>query len=373
LTGSQQQSGYEQVSGTGTAGAPQATAYAAASQFMNAMLDPTAGGHADSVEDGASAYGDDDPPNYAATRKMTRAIREAYAAVTPRDRRADLVEHRWSTFATAYGGTSTINGDANAGTVSTTSRVFGTMAGLDRRFDRDTRVGFAIGGAGNSFSSDRGLGSGHADIFLVGTFARHSVGAAYVAGAFAYTWQDVTTDRYVYIAGTDHLRANFRATTWSGRIEAGYRIDAPPMAMTPYAALQATSFHLPGYNEAAVFGSNQFALSYSKQKDTNLRTELGVRGERAWPIGSGLFTLRGRVAWVHDTNTDLPVSATFQALPGSSSFVVNGAQPAADAVLIGAGGEFRWDHGWTFAAAFDGEFSQTTSSYAGKGSVRYRW
>jgi len=32
-----------------------------------------------------------------------------------------------------------------------------------------------------------------------------------------------------------------------------------------------------------------------------------------------------------------------------------------------------WHNGWMLAANFDGEFSRTTASYAGKGSVKYAW
>ena len=44
---------------------------------------------------------------------------------------------------------------------------------------------------------------------------------------------------------------------------------------------------------------------------------------------------------------------------------MNGAQPAADAALVSLGSEVAWRSGWTVAANFDGEFSQTTDSYAG--------
>jgi hypothetical protein len=32
-----------------------------------------------------------------------------------------------------------------------------------------------------------------------------------------------------------------------------------------------------------------------------------------------------------------------------------------------------WLNGWSAAATFEGEFSNVTSSYAGKGVVRYVW
>jgi len=35
--------------------------------------------------------------------------------------------------------------------------------------------------------------------------------------------------------------------------------------------------------------------------------------------------------------------------------------------------EKKWMNGWAAAATFEGEFSNVTASYAGKGVVRYQW
>jgi len=32
-----------------------------------------------------------------------------------------------------------------------------------------------------------------------------------------------------------------------------------------------------------------------------------------------------------------------------------------------------WRNGWSLAATFDGEFSDVTSSYTGRGVLRYQW
>ena len=63
---------------------------------------------------------------------------------------------------------------------------------------------------------------------------------------------------------------------------------------------------------------------------------------------------------------------TFQTLPGAS-FVVNGAAPARDAALTTASAEMKWLNGWSAAATFEGEFSNVTRTYAGKGVARYTW
>jgi uncharacterized protein with beta-barrel porin domain len=89
-------------------------------------------------------------------------------------------------------------------------------------------------------------------------------------------------------------------------------------------------------------------------------------------VRDGLFTLRGRLAWAHDSNTNRPATATFQSLP-AATFTVNGAEPSADAALVTAGAEMKRKNGWSVAGTFEGKFPRTTESYAGKGNVRYAW
>jgi len=143
------------------------------------------------------------------------------------------------------------------------------------------------------------------------------------------------SDRTVTIAGVDQLRARFNANAFSGRVEGGYRFVTPWMGLTPYAAGQFTTFDLPAYTEQALSGANTFALNYASKGVTATRSELGVRTDKSWAMQDAIFTVRGRLAWAHDFNTDGNIAATFQTLPGAS-FVVNGAAPAHESALITA-------------------------------------
>ncbi|SDD28884.1 autotransporter outer membrane beta-barrel domain-containing protein [Bradyrhizobium brasilense] len=257
------------------------------------------------------------------------------------------------------------------GSNNTSSSLYGTAVGADYRFSPNTIAGFALAGGVSSFSVN-GLGWGRSDLFQAGAFVRHSVGAAYLSAALAYGWQDVTTDRIVAAAGADHLRANFNANAWSGRLEGGYRTATPWIGLTPYAAAQFTSFELPAYAESVVSGGGAFALNYAAKSVTDVRSELGLRADKSFAVDGGIVTLRGRVAWAHDFNPDRTVGAVFQTLPGAA-FVVNGAAQASDSALTTASAELKWRNGWSAAATFEGEFSNVTQSYAGKGVMRYTW
>jgi uncharacterized protein with beta-barrel porin domain len=361
-----------QLSGESATGSQQTT-FDAMNMFMGAMTDPfiagrggpvSAGGapNAYASEGNASAYTSDG-------RKRTDAARDAYAMFTKAPL-ANTYDPRWSVWAAGFGGSQSTDGNAAVGSNNTTSSIAGTVVGADYRFSPLTIAGFALAGGGTSFSVANG--GGRSDLFQAGAYFRHDAGAAYITGALAYGWQDVITNRTV---STDQLRAEFNANAFSGRVEGGYRFVAPwvgGIGITPYAAAQFTTFDLPAYAETALAGSGAFALSYAAKSVTDPRSELGFRTDKSFAMVDGVLTLRGRLAWAHDYDTNRAVAATFQTLPGAS-FVVNGAAQASDSALVTASVEKKWLNGWSAAATFEGEFSSVTASYAGKGVVRYQW
>src|SRR5258708_37037975 len=93
---------------------------------------------------------------------------------------------------------------------------------------------------------------------------------------------------------------------------------------------------------------------------------LPTSASMSFAMQDGILTSRGRAAWAHDFNPDRNIAATFQTLPGAS-FVVNGAAQASDAALVTGSAEMKWLNGVSLAATFEGEFSDVTRSYAGKG------
>jgi uncharacterized protein with beta-barrel porin domain len=367
--------GLTQVSGESATGSQQTT-FNAMNQFLGLLTDPFIAGRGDTPGGGsgatpfaeeiaaANAYAAKDPAR-------SQSERDAYAAIYRKAPPPAPFVPSWSVWAAGYGGSQTTDGNATLGSNTATSSIYGTAVGADYRFSPFTIAGFALAGGGTNFSVN-GLGSGRSDLFQAGAYLRHTVGPAYISAALAYGWQDITTNRTVTVAGTDMLRAEFNANAFSGRIESGYRFMTPWMGVTPYAAGQFTTFDLPAYAEAAVSGANTFALAYGAKSVTDARSEIGVRTDKSWAMTDSIFTLRGRFAWAYDYDPNRSIGATFQTLPGAS-FVVNGATQAHDSALTTASAEIKWTNGWSAAATFEGEFSDVTRSYAGKGVVRYTW
>ncbi len=347
------------------------TAIKASDLFLNLLLDPTIAGRsggftAQSVT--PTGYADEEALAYAAKRSGTAT--DAFAMATKAPPLAPL--HRWSVWASGYGGSETVGGNAVVGSQDLTARIWGVASGADYKISPDTLIGFALGGGGTNYSLANAMGGGRTDMFNAGVYGRQNFGAAYLSGAFAYGWHDVTTNRTVPLAGVDMLQGRFQAETFSGRFEGGYRFATPFGGVTPYAAAQVISVQLPNYSEVSQNGGGLFALNYAAQTAIDTRTELGLRGDTSFAMTDGVLTLRGRAAWAHDYDPNRAVTALFQALPGAS-FVVNGARPDDDSALVSASAERKWLNGFSIAGVFEGEFSGNVRSYAGKGVVKYSW
>jgi outer membrane autotransporter protein len=357
-----------QLSGEAGAGFSQG-AFQAGNQFLGLMVNPFLDGR---FGDGggfgaASGFAAEEPP------ALPQAA-AAFASALPVKAAAPAsFDNRYGVWGSAFGGTGSVSGDPILGSHTTTASAYGFAAGVDYRMTPDTTVGFALAGGGTNWGLDAGLGGGRSDMFQAGLYGSQRWGAAYLSGALAYNFHDVTTNRTVSVAGTDRLTADFRANGIGARIEGGYRFAVPIIGVTPYAAAQVQAIALPGYGETAASGSAQFALNYAAQTATQTRGELGAWFDKNLFAARGaLVTFYGRAAWAHDFGDTTRASAIFQALPGSN-FVVNGAAPKPDSALTTAGAQYRLANGWSFLAKFDGEFSSTTSIYTGTGMVRKVW
>jgi autotransporter-associated beta strand protein len=366
LTGANLGNALSALSGEAATGA-QKVAFQLTDQFLNLMLDP--------FVDGRSGVGGADHPalGFAPEREnIPPDIAHAYASVLKAPpKAAQIYEPRWTVWGGAYGGSNRTSGDiAIIGSHDLSARTVGFAGGFDYRLTPNTVVGFAFAGGGTDWSLSQGLGAGKSDAFQTGIYGATKYGPAYLAAAFAFANHWMSTDR---LALGDHLTADFNAQSYGGRLEGGYRMATPFAGISPYAAIQAQSFHTPSYTETGVI-PNGFALTFNGRDATDTRSELGARFDRVLALypNNAVLALRGRVAWAHDWVSDPTLAAVFQTLPGAS-FIVNGAALAQNSALTSAGAELRLANGITLLAKFDGEFASHSSTYAGTGTMRFRW
>jgi uncharacterized protein with beta-barrel porin domain len=350
----QLQNALSQLSGEAGTGAQQG-AFEMTNEFLSLLVDPF-----------RNNRGEDEPAN--APRPATPMRLKA-----PKASAAPAPPH--SVWGAAYANTTVADGDPEGlGSHDLVAHASGFAAGMDYRITPNTTVGFALAGGGTSWSLSQGLGGGHSDVFQAGIFGSRQFGAAYLSGALAYASHWASTSRIVTVGGTDQLNADFNGQSFGGRLEAGYHImPSMPLELTPYAALQAQSFSTPSYSESAASGASPFALAYSSRTATGVRGEIGGWADRAFTLASGAgLHLIGRIGWAHDWQNNPQLGATFLG-PAAASFVVNGAVPPTNLLLLTNGAEWRLRSGWSFLAKFDGEFAGSSQTYSGTARLRHTW
>ena len=228
-------------------------------------------------------------------------------------------EQRFSVWGAAYGGSGRVTGDAAVGSHDTSASAAAFAAGIDYQGEPHHRLRHRARGRRHQLRISPAASAAAArTCSRPARHGSHHWGAAYLSGALAYNFHDVTTNRTVTIAGTDMLTSRFQANGVGARLEGGYRYATPAIGVTPYAAAQVQSIALPNYGESATAGSNQFALNFASQTATTTRTEqLGAWFDKTRPMdGGALLKLYGRLAWAHDFGNSPSASAIFQALPG---------------------------------------------------------
>ena len=338
-------------------------------QFLELMLDPYLDGRG-GAGGGASTFAPEReanlPPDIALA--YARVLKKAPALKAP----PPAISH-WTSWAAGFGGYNQSNGDPLVlGSHDVIARDFGYVAGADNRITPDTKVGFALGGGGTNWGLTQGLGSGRSDAFLAGVHLTTHLGPAYVAGALGFANHWFSTTR---VALGDQLGASFNGESFGARLEAGYRQLVPTtisvVGITPYAAVQAQLFHTPSYNETD-FAGGGFALAFADKRATDTRSELGARFDDLTALAGKPLLLHGRLAWAHDWVSTPGLSAGFVALPGPI-FPINGAATAPDSLLTTAAAELAITPAWSVSGKFDGDFARGSQTYAGTGTVRYRW
>ncbi len=280
-------------------------------------------------------------------------------------------DNRWSVWGSGFGGSSSFEGNAAVGSNNVTTTTYGSAAGMEYRPDGNTRLGFALAGAGLNWGLAHGLGTGRSDAFLAGAYGKRYFGPAYISGAAAFGNNWFTTNRTA--AFGDQLSASFTGQSYAIRGEAGYRyavsMSGALIGVTPYGALQTQWFHTPAYSETDLTGGG-FGLSYTANTANDTRSELGARFDNLTAWNNKPLILRSSLAWAHDWVSGTGLNAAFQALPGSA-FTVNGAAVPPDSALTTASAQYYFTPDLSFIAKFDGEFAPSAQTYAGSGTLKY--
>ena len=251
LTGGALTTALSQLNGEVATGAERSS-FQLTNEFLSLMLDPFVNGRG--YVGGAGFGGPSSAMPGCASGEQTSVSADAaiFRLSPPAAKDCGLrgvYEPRWSAWGSAFGGSTSANGNTAAGSNNITANTFGFAGGMDYRVTPNTLFGFALAGAGTNWGLSNSLGTGRGDAFEVGTYGINWFGPAYVAGALSFTNNWFTTNRSAN--GSECAPEFFVAGIVGGRRTASMRHSAQENLRT---------LHLQGRFAAAPAGRSPFAF-----------------------------------------------------------------------------------------------------------------
>jgi uncharacterized protein with beta-barrel porin domain len=286
---------------------------------------------------------------------------------------------RYIAWAQGFGGSGSIDGNVTTGSSRVDMNTGGGALGMHAWIDPNALVGFTVGTTAAGYSLTDLLSSGGARSIVFGLYGGYTVGPAYVDGALAYAYNTFTSNRFIGTGSISEIEnASFSGSQYGGRIESGWRFSFDRNVLTPFAGLTVQALSQSAYTEnsrnAATGGPGMLGVSVQAQTTTSVRSTLGGQFETAFTAtDDAVFRPRLRVGWAHEFNTSRTATVTLSSVLPGAPFQVTGAQPAADALVVGAGFDLELGRMVRLYGQFDGEFSSNARAFAGTGGLRLVW
>jgi outer membrane autotransporter protein len=356
------------LSGEGTSGT-QETAFGAGDLFLTAMMEQGAFWRTgEGIDTNGTTYG---PTSYGPDAAQAAVFKAMPVNALPAN------EPRYRAWFAGFDGTWRLDGQAIPGSASLTHSTGGGAAGLDYQINPNWLVGVAAGGSLSAFSVPDRVTSGTLDGAHIGAYGVARWGSWYAAGALAFNAFDNRTSRTIAgIGPTEMATGSFDSDMLSGRFEAGFKQPFNGFAVTPFAALQFAELRQSGYSESSVTGAGApgvLGLTYASQTVSSLPTFLGAQFDTRAAFANGMtWSPYARVSWVHEFEPARDVTASFISLP-VTGFTADAPRAANDAVRIDVGSKLAISRNTWLFASFDGEFSDRSQMYAGKGGFKFTW
>jgi T5SS/PEP-CTERM-associated repeat protein/autotransporter-associated beta strand protein len=370
LSAGQLPTAFDALSGEGISAAQQ-TAFGAGVVFTTMMMDQGAFWRSGATADRADPNG----VTYGALGYTSETPAPGPFNAMPA--KAPVFEQRWRGWAAGFDGTSSLRGEADPGSASQRERIAAAAAGLDYQVNPNLLVGAAAGGSASSFSVPDRSTSGNLTGAHLGAYGVARWDQWYAAGTLAFANFDNTTHRSIIGVGpTETANGSFASNLLSGRFELGWQQVLNGFSVTPFAALQFAELWQRGFAESGTaFGGAPAVngLSFAAHRVSSLPAFLGAQLDTRYTLANDMiWSPYARLSWVHEFDPTRNVSASFIALPGSG-FTVDGPRAASNAARLDLGSKLALTRTSSLFASFDGEFSDRSQSYAGKGGFKLNW
>ena len=205
-------------------------------------------------------------------------------------------QRTWRAWATGFGGTEDIHGNAVIGSARQDNTLYGGALGVDYQVTPNYLAGIAIGGTNGDFQvGNRGtFGStsgGHIAFYDIATF-----GNFYGASSNSFSYHTNRSTRSVAGFGglaSETERGDFNSDEFRTRLEFGRHFVGSGLAglggtITPFVALEIAELRSNGFAEQAVSGPGLFRLNVDGQTAADVPGFVGARYQSLMAFGNGM-------------------------------------------------------------------------------------
>src|SRR5690606_19099914 len=273
-----------------------------------------------------------------------------------------------------YGLGGEVDGDGNAAAFD--HRTGGVVGGVDYRFSADTAVGLAVGYSHGELDHEEGGDTGEFDTFRASLYAVHRPealgGRLVLDGALGFGLSDYETERRITFAGLDRTaKGDDEGHELAARLGASHRWERAGYEVAPRAELAYVRLHQDGFDET---GAGAADLSVDDRAVDSLQSRLGLSLGRRFVSDRGTtWTPTGSLGWRHEFgDTDRRISAALAGVPGTS-FGVESAEAARDALEMGLGVSVATRSGATWFVSYAGELANGESAHGFYAGLRMDW
>jgi subtilase-type serine protease len=286
------------------------------------------------------------------------------------------MEHRWSAWASGFGGAQWTNADSKTGASAAQQTIAGGAFGSDYRAGTQTYIGFAGGVSSLNYSVPNNGATGQATGEHFGIYGLQGWDTIYVSGSLTYSRFDGTATRSIVgIGPSETERSSSTSNQLASHLEIGRSFDTGGAKVTPFFAIEPAQLWQPGYTETSVTANGTpgvFGLTYQPQGTTSLPTVLGAQVDGETELNARALKGWVRIAWVHELLANRSVTAGFNTLPGNN-FTVDGATAASDAMRFNFGGSYAVAAQTSLFANGTAELSDRGQSIGGTAGIRLTW
>lgn len=236
-------------------------------------------------------------------------------------------ERRWNFFVEGLGGNANVSTTSNASGYN--FNTIGTMMGADYLLNDH----FAFGGMGGYTRSNASLvngGSIQADSFRGAVYATLFGGGFYLDGQTGLTYSSYDTDRSSLLG---RATGSTNGVAFNSMINGGYDHHIGDATVGLFSSLGYTRVNFDNFTESG----SLTPLSYPKQYQESLRSNLGVRVSYSTQVGRMRLTPQARASWQHEFLDSMQsIDSSFVAGPGPM-FSVNGPAIGRDSLRLSTG------------------------------------